>query len=435
MASEATSPRSPERAGNHPAIAIWAVAAAFGTYFCMYGLRKPFTAATFADASLAGASFKTMLVVSQVAGYMVSKFIGIRVISEMTAERRARAIVLLTGTAEIALILFAVTPRPWNAVWLFLNGLPLGMVFGLVLSFLEGRRLTEVLAAGLCASFILADGFTKSVGAWLLTQGISEQWMPAIAGGMFLAPLFLGVWMLSRLPIPDQQDLAARTKRVPLTRSERWALFARYQFGLSLIVTMYLLVTIVRSIRADFAPEIWLGLGAGAVPTTFTSSEIPIALGVLAINGGACLIRDNRRAFFTALATCGAGFLLIIAALLGLSAGRLTGFPFMVLVGLGLYLPYVAVHTTVFERFIAMTRDRGNIGFLMYLADAIGYLGYVAVMLGKDLLKNRSNFLEFFTISCWIVTTASLLFLVLAWRYFARVASAPVAAPLAEAVA
>ena len=57
---------------------------------------------------------------------------------------------------EVALLLFALVPAPYNFGCLFLNGLPLGMVFGLVLSFLEGRRLTEALAAGLCASFIVA---------------------------------------------------------------------------------------------------------------------------------------------------------------------------------------------------------------------------------------------------------------------------------------
>ena len=33
-------------------------------------------------------------------------------------------------------------------VWLFVNGLPLGMVFGLVIGFLEGRKVTEALSAG-----------------------------------------------------------------------------------------------------------------------------------------------------------------------------------------------------------------------------------------------------------------------------------------------
>ena len=63
--------------------AVWAVAAAFGTYFCMYAFRKPFTAASFAELSFFGLPFKTLLVTSQVAGYMVSKFIGIKVIAEI----------------------------------------------------------------------------------------------------------------------------------------------------------------------------------------------------------------------------------------------------------------------------------------------------------------------------------------------------------------
>ena len=36
------------------------------------------------------------------------------------------------------------------------------LVFGLVLGFLEGRRMTEAFVAGLCASFILADGITTT---------------------------------------------------------------------------------------------------------------------------------------------------------------------------------------------------------------------------------------------------------------------------------
>ena len=69
----------------------------------------------------------------------------------------------------------------------------------------------------------------------------------------------------------------------------------------------------------------------------------------------------------------------------------------MVMVGLGLYLPYVAVHATIFERLLAMTREKGNVGFLMYLADSTGYLGYVGVMIFKGTLNHKGEFLPFFT--------------------------------------
>jgi hypothetical protein len=385
----------------------------------MYGFRKPFTVAKFADADFWGFDFKTVVVSTQVLGYMLSKFIGIKVISEMPPQRRAISILALVAVAEVALVLFGAIPRPWNAAFLFLNCLSLGMVFGLVLGFLEGRRLTEALTAGLCASFILADGFTKSVGKWLLEYGIAEDWMPSVAGLMFLVPLCVCVAMLARIPPPSEQDIAARTARHMLSRSERWSLYRRYAGGLSLLVTMYLLMTVMRSFRSDFAVELWTGLGEPAAPGTFTRSELLVALGILVVNGCAVFVRNNRIAFFVSLATCGLGFIAIAAALIGRQSGAISAFPFMVLVGLGLYLPYVAMHTTVFERLLSMTHQRGNLGFLMYVADAFGYLGYVAVMIAGNLWTNPGNFLQFFVGMCWLATGLSAICLLLSWRYFA----------------
>jgi MFS family permease len=373
----------------------WCVVAAFGTYACMYGFRKPFTAGTYPDAGNT-VDFKVWLVAAQVMGYTVSKFAGIRVIAEMRPEHRTRVLLGLIGIAELALLLFAWIPAPWNTVCLFLNGLPLGMVFGLVLGFLEGRKLTEAFVAGLCASFILADGFTKSVGAKLLALGVPGPWMPFTAGLVFLLPLLGFTWMLQQIPPPTLQDKEARSERTPMLRSERLAFLKRHGLGLGLVILAYLLVTVVRSLRADFAPEIWTALGTKGQPAVFTRSELWVTLGVIAVNGMAVVIRDNRRALLSSFGVSMAGLVLVLAAIAGLRGGLLTGFPFMVLLGLGMYIPYVAVHTTVFERLIALTRDRGNIGYLMYLADAIGYLGYVGVMLVRRLGKADTSFLPYF---------------------------------------
>lgn len=400
------------------ASAALAVTGAFGTYFCMYAFRKPFTAASYAGGQVWGLEEKTVLVTAQVLGYMLSKFLGIRVVAELPPHRRALGIVVLVGLAEAALVLFAVLPAPWHVAGLFLNGLPLGMVFGLVLGFLEGRRNTEALAAGLCASFILADGVTKSAGTWVLGLGSPERWMPAIVGAIFLVPLLGFVAILRRTPPPGHEDVAHRSARPALLRDDRATFLRRYGLGLTLLILPFLLVTILRSIRADFAPEIFRGLGVTVSPGLFTLSEGLVALGVLVVNGLSVLIVDNRRAFLTALGVSVAGTLLLSLALLGRS--WLGGLPFMVLMGLGLYLPYVATHTTVFERLIAMTRARSNVGFLMYLADAVGYLGYVAVMLGKGYIPRQESFLTFFVSASWIGLAATLACLLLGLAYWTR---------------
>jgi len=424
MAMTAASPEtaSPDQE-NGLVWTLWVMMAAFGSYFCMYGFRKPFTAARFDDTVVLGMGFKTVLVTSQVAGYMLSKFLGIKIIAELPPQKRAVTILGLILSAEVALILFGVLPRPWNAVCLFFNGLPLGMTFGLILGFLEGRRQTELLAAGLCTSFILADGVTKTVGKWLLLNGVPEDWMPSIAGGLFLTPLFVFVAMLTRISPPSSRDIAARSERSTMSRDVRRSFLSRHAYGLVPLLLLYLSVTIVRSIRADFAPEIWQGLGRSIAPGTFTSTETLVALGVLALNGGAILIRNNRHAFFAALATCGLGVVLLTAALLAYSDHRIGGYSFMVLLGLGLYLPYVAMHTTVFERLLGMTREQGNVGFLMYLADSVGYLGYVIVMIARNFLPVMFDILTLLTITCWATVGLSCLCLLASWRYFARLKS------------
>jgi hypothetical protein len=58
--------------------AVWAVTAAFGTYFCMYGFRKPFTAASFSGAEAWGIDFKTVAVSTQVLGYISGSSRAIR---------------------------------------------------------------------------------------------------------------------------------------------------------------------------------------------------------------------------------------------------------------------------------------------------------------------------------------------------------------------
>ncbi len=210
MPAAASQPVAPALEPSVTRLAAWSVVAAFGVYFCMYAFRKPFTAASFSGGSVFGVGEKTVLVTAQVLGYMASKFIGIKVVTETPPERRALGILILIAIAEAALAAFAVVPPPWHVVCLFLNGLPLGMVFGLVIGFLEGRRHTEALTAGLCASFIVADGATKAVGTWLLRYGVGERAMPALAGLVFVPPLLGFVWMLSRIPPPSARDVALR---------------------------------------------------------------------------------------------------------------------------------------------------------------------------------------------------------------------------------
>jgi hypothetical protein len=149
---------------------IWAMVAVFATYICMYAYRKPLSAGTFAPYTLWGIDYKVILVITQVLGYLSAKLIGIKLISELRPERRQRMLLLLIGTSHAALLLFALTPFPFNFLWIFLNGLPLGLIWGIVFSYVEGRRATDMLATFLSISFIVGSGFVKSIGRYLMSE-------------------------------------------------------------------------------------------------------------------------------------------------------------------------------------------------------------------------------------------------------------------------
>ena len=101
----------------HPALFIgYAMAAAFSTYFSMYAFRKPFTAGTFEGVDalvfpvVGAVAYKTIIIITQVLGYCTSKFLGIKIISEMTPQKRSLAILACT-----ALVCFVVC-RPSTKV-------------------------------------------------------------------------------------------------------------------------------------------------------------------------------------------------------------------------------------------------------------------------------------------------------------------------------
>lgn len=375
---------------------IFCMSAAFITYCSMYAFRKPFTAGIYADLQLWGVDYKIILITTQVMGYMLSKFIGIRVVSEMTPGRRVLSILGLIGVAWGALLLFAITPYPYAFIWLFLNGLPLGMIWGIVFSFLEGRRNTELLGAGMSASFIVASGLVKAVGKSLVENyGVSEFWMPFLAGLLFVPTLLLGVWMLSKIPPPSQEDELERTKRVPMNAAQRWAFFKTFAPGIVLMVLVYTALTIFRDLRDNFAVELWAGLGYESTPEILLTAEIPIAISVFAIIALMIFIKNNQVAFYANLGMIFLGGALLLLTTYLFQRGLLHPAAWMILVGFGMYLSYVSYHTMLFERWIALFRYESNIGFLMYVADAFGYLGSVGILFYKNFSSPEVDWLNF----------------------------------------
>jgi hypothetical protein len=68
----------------------------------------------------------------------------------------------------------------------------------------------------------------------------------------------------------------------------------------------------------------------------------------------------------------------------------------MISVGLGLYIGYVPFNCVLFDRLIAAVGSVATAGFLIYVADAFGYLGSVGLLLYKNFGHASLSWIEFF---------------------------------------
>jgi hypothetical protein len=418
--------------GGSPAwvVAAYATTTAFVAYFCAYGVRKPFDAVTFTGQHFLDTrvDLKTACVLGQILGYMASKYAGARVCAEVPRRRRAAVLTGCVLWSEAALVLFAVVPPDLKPLAMLANGLPLGVVWGLVVRYLEGRRMSDVMLVGMSASFILAGAVAKDVGLLLLTTGgLPEAWMPAVAGVLFLGPYLLGVWLLDRLPPPSAADVAARAPRADMTAADRREFLRRTGPGLFLLFAAYLLLTAYRDFRDHYGREIFLGLGYPTAAGLFTWADRWALVGTLAALGALNAVTSHRRALVVTGGFIVGGFALIGAGSAGFQAGWLDGRDWMAAVGAGLYLAYVPFGVVLFERLMAATRLRGTSVFAVQLADGIGYTGSVVLQLYRDLAHPGVGRLEFFLPLSYVVSVAGAVLTVVGgmavWRRAVRPAT------------
>ena len=409
------------RTASPVAFTVFASLAGFSTYFCMYAFRKPFAAASFGsvDGWHYTLDFKIALVIAQVLGYATAKFVGIKVIAAMQPGYRARAIIGLIGASWVALVVFAVAPALLKVPAMFVNGLCLGMIWGLVFGYMEGRRTSEILGAVLCASFIVSSGVVKSVGILLIQLfHVPVFWMPAAAGLVFVPLLFLSVWGLASLPPPSAADEAARVRRAPMTMREVREFLVDYGLGVALLVVTYVFATALRDFRDNFAAELWTALGYANPAAVFTSTELPVAAVALIAMGVIVRVQNNVRALAVIHGVILAGLVLLGASTLAFDAGWLRPLPWMIASGAGLYVVYTPFNAMLFDRLVAVSGRVATAGFLIYVADSAGYAGSCALLLWRNFALLRVEWLTVFRYAAYATSAVGLVLVSLSLIYF-----------------
>lgn len=351
-------------------------------------------------------------------GYALSKFIGIKIVAELKRSERAQYILTMVLIAGLSWLFFALTPAPVNVIFLFTNGLSLGMTWGTIFNYLEGRKTTEMLAMGLSISFIFSSGMAKSVGAMLMNAGVPATWMPFTTSALFSLPLLLFVFLLNHIPDPNDEDEELRTKRLPMNKQERIQFFNSFWPGIILFIISYVLLTSFRDFRDNFASEIWVTLGFGAHPEIFTTAELPAVFIVFTIVGSLMFIKKNINVFLINHILILSGFIAIGISCWLFQNGIMSPIIMMIAIGTGLYMAYIPFNSIFFDRMLAAFKYSGTVGFIMYLSDSFGYLGSLVTLFIKEFGNLKLNGLDFFINTGYLVSIIGSGLIILSAFYF-----------------
>ena len=397
---------------------LWAGGTALLSYSLVYALRKPFTAAEFDGLQVAGMDYKIVVSIIQLIGYVCAKMLGIKFISELKPEGRLKFIIGSAALSELSLVAFGLLPAPYNIFALFFNGLSLGCMWGVIFSFLEGRRTTDILVGIMGVSMALSSGVAKSLGLYALNDlGVSEFWMPALVGAVAFPLLCFMGWMMTKFPAPTAADIAARTKRVTLDGRQRWQLFVKFMPLLIMLFGANLLLTVQRDIKEDFIVCIidvsqvssWAFAHLDSIATL-------VLLGVFALLSA---VGNHLRALCLILIMSAIGMGTI--AFLGAEAGSLN-MPvtaWLFLQTLCIDIAYLSFQTIFFERFIACFKVQGNVGFFIITIDFIGYLGTLCLLLFKEFQAPHIDWTSFYNgmsvyigIACCLAFAGSIIYMI-----------------------
>lgn len=396
---------------------LWAGGAALLSYSLVYALRKPFTAASFENAEFFDLDYKVVVTISQILGYVISKFIGIKLISELKAEERFKFILTSVLLAEASLILFGLLSTPFNVAAMFLNGLSLGCMWGVIFSFIEGRRVTDILASLLGVSMVVSSGTAKSVGLYVMNHlHVSEFWMPALIGAVALPLLLLLGWALNRLPKPTQEDIAMKSERETLNGRQRRELFKSYMPFLSMLFVANIAIVVLRDIKEDFLVNI-IDVSSYS-PWLFVRIDSIVTLIILGIFGLMVFVKDNLKALSVLFVLIMSGMVVMSVVSFGQEQFRLSPVAWLFIQSLCLYITYLTFQTIFFDRFIACFRIRGNVGFFIVTTDFLGYTGTVVVLVLKEFCNPNIDWALFYNqlagyvgIFCCIVFACTFVYL------------------------
>ena len=253
-----------------------------------------------------------------------------------------------------------------------------------------------------------------------MNAGVSEFWMPATVGAIFLIPFGISVFLLNQLPEPSAEDIANRSERTTMDGEGRMAFLKQFLTGMIMLLVLYFFLTAYRDFRDNYMKEVFEAMNYKFNPTLFIKADLLSGVGIMVVMAALNLVKDHQRGLKAVYGVMIGGMGLMAGATLMHDLNIISGLWWMILIGFGAYLAYVPFGAVLFERIMASTKAAGTAVFAIYLSDAIGYTGSVGIQLYKDLGAAELNYFQFLRIFTYSMAGIGVVLFILSGLYFVR---------------
>jgi hypothetical protein len=130
------------------------------------------------------------------------------------------------------------------------------------------------------------------------------------------------------------------------------------------------------------------------------------------------LVKNNFKALWLNHLICVMGAVLLIGSTAVFQYQLISPVVWMILSGVGLFMPYIIFNGMLFERMLAAFKEKANVGFLIYMADAFGYLSSVLILLWRNFGFSEMSWLTFYRYLCYIGSAVFIGLLLTSLVYF-----------------
>jgi len=332
-----------------------------------------------------GVDFKTCLTLSSEFGKLVSKLLGMFIVSRINRQSRLVVLIIFNVVAMCLISLpFAFLDPIYQLVGTFLAMCLLSSTYGIIVLYYEGRRITETLGTLSAISYLFGTGAAKSTGAFFLNY-ISPRFMPLTVACTFLPISIICMILLDMVPEPTREDVAHRSKRSKMSLKDQFSFMWTFNLGIFVLMVLNLCTLLVRNFRDYFAPEIYqYGLKTGVPEETYLAADA--FGGAIAILTGIFLpkVARHKVAFFIMIGLTLLGGLILVGFTFMFEYSILPGLPWLLSIAAGMWIVYLPINSgAMWDRLFAISRIHGTDSFLIYAVDILGGVGTIVLMFWK----------------------------------------------------